>query len=105
MSLSKILIDFSEYERLVQIEKNYEKLRNEKQEGAGEHDLSNIILEKEKKDALIVPLPSESKSITMPASSLTEPPTVEKNVQKTEPKKSRYISDKWYEIGPPPKKK
>ncbi len=98
MSIRKILVDFSEYERLLQIEKHYEELLKEtKEEKVGKGDISLILAEKKTRDALEAPLPKEIGSITVPPNAVFE----EEVSPSKKPSTGKFVFDKWYDIGDP----
>ena len=93
MSVRKILIDFSEYQRLLHIEKHYEDLvKKTKEEKEGKGDISLTLAHNKTSAALQTPLPIETESITVPPNAQFE--TKNRTTEK-------FIMDKWYKIGPP----
>ncbi len=101
MSVRKILIDFSEYKRLLQIEKYYEELLKKEKEGKeGKGDLSLTLVDKANRDALEAPLAKELGSITVPPNAQYESEN-EEPLSKSRRDREKFIFDKWYELGPP----
>ncbi len=95
MSVRKILIDFSEYQRLLHVEKQYEELvKQAKEDKVGKGDLSLTLATKKTKDALETPLINEIESITVP-------PMAQFATTQKRPPTEKFIFDKWYQIGDP----
>ena len=95
MSVRKILIDFSEYQRLLHIEKHYEELSKQKKEDIeGKGDISLLLATKKK--ALETPLITELESITVPPIA-----KFDTSHESKRPPTEKFILDKWYQIGRP----
>ncbi len=99
MSVQKILIDYSEYTRLREIEQRYETLLKSGQQGAG--NIAAEVQKTEEENTLRTPLVTQLPPITLPASSTPTPtPTsTSQTMQKKESKEEK--PEPWYFLGKP----
>ncbi len=100
MSVRKILLDYSEYERLKHIEEKYAELlsKHEKQGSGDNANLSSIVQSQKDQTSVQQPLIGHLPSITMPPSAeMTKSKKSGDNFAKAKVKAPR----KWYYIGVP----
>ena len=100
MSVRKILIDYSEYQRLLHVERHYEELVKQSKEGKeGKGDISLTLAKNKTQAALEMPISEEIASITVPPNS--QFPTTPEQKNPKNPPTEKFIVDKWYQIGRP----
>ena len=120
MSVRKILLDYSEYLRLLEIEKRYQELAKNTEEnnqsGSGdrtheprkeheEHEtLSSILQKSQEKNAVSMPMLGSLPSITVPASATIPRDEAEKEKNKRSSKatsQKKTNKKRWYFLGIP----
>ncbi len=106
MSIRKILLDYSEYLRLRDIEERYEALLKSKSGQTGQGrlllDVASSVNKTEEENALQTPLVKKLPTITLPASAIVEDT---KTIPNRSGKTNKATIEPWYFIGPPEKKK
>ena len=98
MSVRKILVDYTEFMRLRDIEERYEALLKKQQRGLGTSVAADI-QKAEEKNELERPLAGKLPSITLPQSAIV---LSEKDDEK--PQVQHRDKEPWYYLGPPKSK-